>query len=109
MPMQQISVQTLDAWLRDETRSQPVLLDVRENVEFGICHLDGSQHIPMHEITQRTNELDDEVPLVVICHHGMRSMQVALYLERLGFSQLYNLHGGIDAWAREIEPSMARY
>lgn len=107
--MQQLSVQQLDEWLRDGSRSQPVLLDVREHVEFGICHLPGSQHIPMHEITQRTNELDDDVPLVVICHHGMRSMQVAMYLQRLGFEQLYNLHGGIDAWAREIDASMARY
>lgn len=107
--MQQISVQMLDQWLRDPSRSRPVLLDVREDVEFGICHLPGSQHIPMHEITQRTNEIDDEAPTVVICHHGMRSMQVALYLEQLGFAKLYNLQGGIDAWARQIEPSMPRY
>ena len=109
MPMQQISVQTLDAWLRDDTRSRPVLLDVREDVEFGICHLDGSQHIPMHEITQRTNELDDDVPLVVICHHGMRSMQVAVFLERNGFDTIYNLIGGIDAWSREIDPAVPTY
>jgi len=107
--MQQLSVTLLDQWLRDPSRSRPVLLDVREPVEFGICHLPGSQHIPMHEITQRTNEIDDEIPTVVICHHGMRSMQVALYLERLGFEKLYNLQGGIDAWAEQIDPSMARY
>ncbi|MFO1380480.1 MAG: rhodanese-like domain-containing protein [Chitinivorax sp.] len=107
--MQQIPVQMLDQWLRDPSRSRPVLLDVREDVEFGICHLPGSQHIPMQEITQRTNEIDDEAPTVVICHHGLRSMQVALYLEQLGFTDLYNLQGGIDAWARQIEPSMPRY
>ena len=107
--MQQLSVQQLDEWLRDDSRSRPVLLDVREHVEFGICHLPGSQHIPMHEITQRTNELDDDVPLVVICHHGGRSMQCAHFLARQGIGRPINLAGGIDAWSLHVDPAVPRY
>ncbi len=107
--MQQISAERLASWLRDPSRSQPLLLDVREPDEFTLCHLPGSLHIPMQDITRRLNDIDDGRPLVAICHHGLRSLQVALYLEHAGFTDLYNLQGGLDAWALAIDPSMPRY
>ncbi|WP_137938513.1 rhodanese-like domain-containing protein [Chitinivorax sp. B] len=107
--MQQITAQALAEWLADSTRPAPVLLDVREGWEFKLCHIPGAVHIPMHEIPTRLNEIEDDVQTVVICHHGMRSMQVSLYLQRSGFNQVINLQGGVDAWAREVDPTMATY
>lgn len=88
---------------------QPVLLDVREPWEFEICHITGSQHVPMGRIPQMLGELDSSAETVVICHHGMRSAQVTQYLERSGFTNVYNLTGGIDAWAREVDRGMPQY
>lgn len=86
-----------------------VLLDVREDEEVAICQLSGSVHIPMNLIALRHNELPDDAPIVVYCHHGVRSMNVANYLAHLGFDNVYNLSGGIDAWSLQIDPNVARY
>lgn len=85
------------------------LLDVREPREFRIAHIAGSVSMPLAMIPLRLNELNPEQEIVAICHHGMRSQQAARYLEQQGFKKLINLNGGIDAWARECEPSMQRY
>jgi len=85
------------------------MLDVREPWEHKICLIAESQAIPMGELQQRTKELTTEKPLVVICHHGMRSFHATLWLRSQGFDNAVNLEGGIDAWAREIDPSMQRY
>jgi rhodanese-related sulfurtransferase len=85
------------------------LVDVRETWEFDTARIGGSVLIPMGEIAARIVELDNDADIVVICHHGGRSMQVATFLEREGFSRVHNLTGGIDAWARTIDPSMATY
>jgi len=63
----------------------------------------------MHLIPMRGEELDPAQDIVVICHHGGRSMQVAMFLERQGFGTVYNLMGGVNAWAEEVDPSMRRY
>lgn len=107
--MQQIRVQALAAWLADDNRPRPVLLDVREPWEFELCQVPGSQHIPMHLIPMRSGEIASDRDVVVICHHGGRSMQVAMFLERNGHPSVYNLMGGVEAWAAEIDPSMRRY
>ncbi len=86
-----------------------VLLDVREPHELEICRIQGSIAIPMSEISRRHVELDPDKPLVCICHHGIRSAHVASALARLEFAELYNLTGGIDRWATEVEPTMPRY
>ena len=106
--MQQIRARELADWLADESRPNPVLLDVREAVELEICQLEGSQHIPMHLVPLRCAEIPDR-EVVVICHHGARSMQVAMFLEHNGFSTVYNLMGGVEAWAGEVDPNMRRY
>lgn len=107
--MKQLDVRELAAWLADSGRPQPLLLDVREPDEFEFCHIGGSTHIPMHTVPLRCEEIDPEQPVVVICHHGGRSMQVAMFLERKGYDDVYNLLGGVDAWAGLIDPSMRRY
>ena len=96
--------------LADHLReNQPVLLDVREPWEFNICHIEGSRLLPLGEIQQRMRHLDPDFETVVICHHGIRSRQVGMYLEYQGFSNIINLVGGVEAWAREVDPHMATY
>jgi rhodanese-related sulfurtransferase len=105
----QITPQLLQQWLSDGGRKPPVLLDVREPWEYQTCRIEGSTLAPMNTIPARAQELDPGTETVVICHHGARSFQVALFLERKGFSNLYNLQGGINAWADQVEPTMPRY
>jgi len=107
--MQQISPLELADWLADKSRGQPVLLDVREPWEYELCHVAESIHLPMQQVPSRLAELDPDRDVVVICHHGMRSMQVGLFLEHSGFSAIYNLVGGVEGWARDVEPNMNRY
>jgi rhodanese-related sulfurtransferase len=107
--MKQISPQELAQWLADASKPQPLLLDVRETWEFGLCRIQGAENRPMNTIPGQVDELDAERPTVVICHHGMRSYQVGAFLERAGFDDIYNLSGGVAAWADSVEPSMARY
>ena len=107
--MEQISAADLAAWLADDTRARPQLLDVREDWEWEIAHLAGAVHIPMGRVPGEMTAIDPDRPLVCICHHGMRSLQVALFLERHGFQSVYNLSGGVAAWAASIDPKMASY
>jgi rhodanese-related sulfurtransferase len=107
--MKQITAPALAARLKDPGRGKPLLLDVREPWEFQICRIDGSRHVPMGEIPARAAELDSGAEVVVICHHGARSLQVALFLEKQGFSDVTNLTGGVDAWAKNVDPAMPVY
>lgn len=107
--MQQISAVQLAEWLQDESRAKPLLLDVREPWEFETCKIEGSQSLPMRSIPQRLAELDADAEIVAICHHGMRSQQVAAFLEQNGFGKLYNLQGGVAAWAAQVDPKMPTY
>ncbi len=88
---------------------QPLLLDVREPWELGICSLPGSISIPMGQIPGRLADLDRDRDIVVICHHGIRSYQVARFLAHQGFPLVINLEGGLAAWARDLDPGMATY
>lgn len=99
----------LTAWLDDTTRANPVLLDVREPWEFETCRIDGSMLIPMNTIPDKLCELAPEQPVVCICHHGVRSMNVAAFLEKKGFTGVYNLTGGVHAWAQEVDGTMTTY
>lgn len=87
----------------------PCVLDVREPWEVAIASLPGSLAIPMGEIPRRLGEIPAGRSVVCLCHHGMRSMQVALFLAHNGFDDVHNLQGGIDAWAREVDPSCPLY
>lgn len=84
------------------------LLDVREPWEFETCHINNSILIPMGEIPHKLDQLNKDQPIVVICHHGHRSLRVAIFLEHSGF-EVINLDGGVDAWAKEVDPTMPKY
>mgnify|MGYP001620129242 CR=1 FL=1 len=107
--IRQLQPLELEAWLNDPSRSAPLLLDVREPREFEYCRIDGSYLLPIGQVTERHGELKPEQEVVVICHHGVRSMQVARFLEHTGFASVYNLQGGVDAWSREVDAGMPKY
>ncbi|HVT74505.1 MAG TPA: rhodanese-like domain-containing protein [Lacunisphaera sp.] len=96
---------TAAQWLREGA----VLVDVREAEELAICQLAGARHVPMRDIPSRVGELPRDRPVLVLCHHGARSLQVTRFLRDQGFAQATNVAGGIDAWAREVDPTLERY
>jgi rhodanese-related sulfurtransferase len=93
----------------DEADPAPLLLDVREPWEYQRVRLPDSRLVPMGRIAGALDELDREREIVVICHHGIRSRQVAYFLESRGFQDVINLAGGIDAWARDVDTHMPTY
>ncbi len=107
--MRQLRPAELKEWLDDAARPRPLLLDVREGWEYERCHLDEATLLPMSTLQSRLGELDPQRETVVICHHGVRSFHVARFLESNGFSQVINLTGGVDAWAREVDHAMPTY
>lgn len=106
--MRRFSASELKDYL-DQHNEPALLLDVREPWEFEKCHLDSSILIPMQQVAKTIGNFDPKKVTVVICHHGIRSRQVAYYLERQGFDNIINLEGGVEAWAQEIDLSMQRY
>lgn len=95
---------------RLDRHAAPLLLDVRQDWETKLCRLPNSVHIPIEEIEVRTDELNPEDEIVVYCHQGVRSAAVAQYLrEQHGFKNVKNLAGGLDSWARAVDPTMRRY
>lgn len=87
----------------------PLLLDVREPHEFAYCHIDASINMPMSQVFAGYATLDPQRETVVICHHGMRSAQIANFLLNHGFSNIINLTGGVAAWASQVDPKMRTY
>ena len=96
-------------WPEAPQAGNVVLLDVREPRELSIASIPGAIAVPMHEIPARLNELETDKPIVVMCHSGGRSRQVAGFLLSSGFSDVFNLSGGIDAWAQTVDPQTPRY
>lgn len=95
--------------LRERLAAGAVLLDVREPEELLVSKLEPCRHIPMDEIPQRIGELDPAQEILVLCRVGARSEEVAEYLMRRGFKSVYNVEGGINAYAREVDPTLAVY
>jgi len=88
----------------------PVLLDVREPWEFQAASLPDSLLMPMGDVSSRAHaELDPDAHIVVLCHHGQRSLSVAMWLRAQGFERAQSLAGGIDGWSRTIDPTVPRY
>jgi rhodanese-related sulfurtransferase len=93
-----------------DAEQEIILLDVREPWEIDVAHISGSKHIPMGEIPARFNqELDPDDHIVVVCHHGVRSMNATAWLRQQGFEKVQSLRGGIDRWSREIDSSVPLY
>jgi rhodanese-related sulfurtransferase len=87
-----------------------VLLDVRELWEFETSRIDGARLIPMGDVPSRAHqELDPEEPIVVLCHHGVRSMNVTVWLRQQGFEKAQSMRGGIDAWSRRVDGKVPMY
>jgi rhodanese-related sulfurtransferase len=113
--IEQLAPHDLSHWV-EQQRAQtlvPTLLDVREAWELDIARIapTGMQflHIPMQLIPQTLDQLPKDQPLAVLCHHGIRSMHVARFLQAQGFTQLYNVQGGIDAWSAQVDKQVAVY
>jgi len=92
-----------------DAREAIQLIDVREPFEFEIARIDGAKLIPLGQLANRLHELKQNGQTVVHCHTGMRSAQAVQMLRQTGFTNVYNLEGGIDAWANEIDPAMQKY
>lgn len=105
----EISVAAAAAALRSQ--SPPLLLDCRTPEEHATARIAGSVLLPMQELADRVDELSDREndAIIVHCHHGMRSLRVANWLRERGFSRVQSMHGGIDAWSAEIDPSVPTY
>ncbi len=112
--MQHLSVAALTEFVAAHAGdAAPLLLDVREpwEVALGTIEVPGARQlaIPMNSIPARLSEIDPERPIVCICHHGVRSAQVAAFLERNRCASVYNLDGGTDAWSAQVDPRLPRY
>ncbi len=105
--MESITAEELKTKL--DAGEKPILLDVRDAWEYETCHIEGSINISMSNAQRMIDELKADDETVVICHHGMRSFQVASYLEGNGYSNVANLEGGVDAWAKSVDADMAQY
>jgi rhodanese-related sulfurtransferase len=86
-----------------------VLLDVREPMELQVASIEGTVNIPMGEVPLRARELDPEEHIVVICHHGVRSLNVTNWLRQQGFGRVQSMRGGIDRWSREVDAAVPIY
>lgn len=103
----QIEHEILAAWRADSVAH--TLIDVREPWETELCRIDGSLDLPMGEIAESIDLIPKDRPVVVLCHHGMRSMQVVGWLRGQGWNNATNLRGGIELWAARVAPGMRRY
>jgi rhodanese-related sulfurtransferase len=94
--------------------ARPMLLDCRRVEEWHIARIQGAVLIPMSEIERRADELEDQdgsrtTPIIVHCHHGVRSLKVTGLLRAMGFGDVRSMAGGIDLWSIDVDPGVARY
>ncbi len=108
----QVRPSELNHWIQSHG-ADAIVLDVREPVELRVASVNPGGfelvHIPMNEIPGRLGQLDPGRAVAVLCHHGNRSQRVALFLQANGFDNVANIAGGIEAWSRELDPSVPRY
>jgi rhodanese-related sulfurtransferase len=105
----EISPQDAQRWLNS---GNATLIDVREPEEFALARIDGARLVSMQEIPaelQKLEELAAESELLLICHHGVRSLQAAQWLREQGVENCFSVTGGMDRWSREIDPSVPVY
>ena len=103
----EISASDAAALLRENNTR---LLDVRESWEYATAHIEPSIHMPMGDVPARAHqELDPEEHIVVLCHHGQRSLNVTAWLRNQGFEKVQSLRGGINAWSGEVDAGVPRY
>lgn len=109
----QLQPRDFEQWRHAHADAAPMVLDVREPWEVQTASIKAEgfelQVIAMGEVPSRWQELDPSRPIACLCHHGMRSLQVARYLQQQGFAEVVNLQGGIDAWSSAVDPTVPRY
>ena len=107
----EMDVEELHALLQAREARSFRLIDVREEDEFAICHIDGAELIPISRFVEESPRRlgDKDQHLIVYCHHGMRSHNAAHWLRAQGYNNVTNLTGGIDVWAERVDPEMNRY
>ena len=103
----ELEPQDVADWLTDEP--PPAILDVREAWELQVCGFPKAIHVPLGELAGREDELPTNCPVVVVCHTGQRSLLATRHLRARGLRSTTNLRGGVEAWALQIDPAMARY
>lgn len=106
--MRELRPTQLKAYL-EQCAEEPLLIDVREPWEYGLARIEGSRLVPLQQVPGLVGEIDPGAELVMICHHGIRSRHAGRFLEQHGFDRIINLAGGIDAWSREVDPSIPLY
>lgn len=109
---EKLEITPLAAKSRLDEPGRAVLIDVREPEEWAIARIDGSKPIPMQEVPAQLQELEalaDESDLLVLCHHGVRSLQVVYWLRQQGVENCYSVAGGLDRWSREIDKNVPKY
>ena len=106
-PVPEICVEDLKA--KQDRGDKFVLLDVREQYEYDIAKIQGSQLIPLGELHSRMSELDSADEIVIHCKTGVRSAKAVRQLQKAGFAKLFNVEGGIGAWADRVDPSVPKY
>jgi len=111
--IEQVRPSELTTWIQSHG-ADAIVLDVREHAELNAASVTPEEgfelvHIPMNEIPGRLGQLDPGRAVAVLCHHGARSMRVAMFLQAHGFDTVANIAGGIDAWSQELDPSVPRY
>lgn len=102
-------ITSLELKERIDNGKAPVMIDVREAFEYQICNIDNSVNLPMGDIHEKLDQLSKDDEIVVICHHGGRSLRVCMLLEQSGFQNVINMKGGVDDWARSVDHNMATY
>lgn len=113
--MQRLPARDVPALLTQLCASGPrsQWLDVREAWELALAQVQPREadllHIPLRDLPARLAELDAGRPILVLCHHGVRSLQATMFLSQRGYPHAYNIEGGIEAWAREVDPTVSRY
>ena len=107
--MEEITASKAAELLHSDDAGTTVLVDVREDVELNMAAIDGAMHIPMGQIPARIGELNPDQTIVVMCHTGGRSAQVATYLSQQGFPDVFNLDGGIQAWSSSVDSTIPEY
>lgn len=106
--MREMTVSEVAAYLQ-HNNTPPLLLDVREQWEYDICHIPTARLIPMRDVPNKLETLDITQEIIVICHHGIRSRYIARFLQQQGFVNVINMQGGMAAWARDVDPKVATY
>lgn len=107
--MSDLELSPTDLKQRFDRGDKLLLIDVREPWEFDVCHIEGAKLIPMGQIPANIQSLDIDEDVVCYCHHGMRSLDVAVWLRNQGVANAKSLSGGIERWSVEIDPKIPRY